>query len=146
MPAVDRIHRVVDGAVHHREVRNRLLRPLTRDTISAFAAFTFHCVTASARATAGAAKHRHDCDQEQQAILNLLLLPGRDGFDDAKRIELGALRHQRSLPLDGAPNMKKQISSSGTWMTPSKRTRVPAWVSSSAAERALCSRAVRSPA
>jgi len=36
----------------------------------------------------------------------------------------------------GASKTKKQISSSGTWIVWSKRTRVPCRVSSSAAERA----------
>src|SRR6266545_7307264 len=47
---------------------------------------------------------------------------------------------------DWASKTKKQISSSGTWIERSKRTRVPSRVSSSAAERARRSRAVRSPA
>ena len=47
---------------------------------------------------------------------------------------------------DGASNVKKQISSSGTCVDPRNSTRVPSRVSSSDAERARASRAARSPA
>jgi hypothetical protein len=71
----------------------------------------------------------------------LLLLSGRDRFDDAERVEHRKLCCERGLPANGAPKTKKQISSSGTWIDCSKRTRVPFRVSSSAAERARRSRA-----
>ena len=76
----------------------------------------------------------------------IVLLLGRDRLDDADGIEPGALRGKRSLRPDGASKTKKQISSSGTWIERSKRTRCSARVSSSAAERARRSRASRSPA
>lgn len=47
---------------------------------------------------------------------------------------------------DAASKTKKQISSSGTWIECSKETRVPALVSSCAAQRARRSRAARSAA
>ena len=108
VPAVDRVHRVVDGAVHHREVRTDCCGPCPATTNRAFAAFAFHCVTASARAIAGAptpsARRPRAARTERRRRSSLISSTcassfcGRDGFDDAKRVELGALRHERSLP------------------------------------------------
>src|SRR5207244_5414884 len=89
-----------------------------------------------------------DADNKRQNPFRLHVSSSRDEIASTTRNGSRPARCATSAAArpEGASKTKKQISSLGTWIECSKRTRAFCCVSSSAAERARRSRAARSPA